>query len=57
MNESSGAICRIPVKATMQYVNGKMTMVDAEWANISADTIARFLIEKSGLDAERSDNT
>lgn len=57
MNESSGAICRIPVNATMKYVNGKMTMVDAEWKNIPADTIARFLIEKFGLDAERSDNT
>lgn len=57
MNESSGAICRIPVKATMKYVNGKMTMVDAEWKNIPADTIARFLIEKFGLDAERSDHT
>lgn len=52
MNESSGAICRIPVKATMQYVNGKMTMVDAEWAKIPADAIARFLIEKFGLDAK-----
>ena len=57
MNESSGAMCRIPVKATMQYVNGVMTMVNAEWADISADAIARFLIEKFGLDAERSDHT
>ena len=57
MNESSGAMCRIPVKATMQYVNGKMTMVDAEWADIPAVAIARFLIEKFGLDAERSDST
>lgn len=57
MNESSGAICRIPVKATMQYVNGKMVMTDAVWADIPADVIARFLIEKFGLDAERSDNT
>lgn len=50
MSESSGAMCRIPVKATMQYVNGVMTMVNAEWADISADAIARFLIEKFGLD-------
>lgn len=56
MNESSGAMCRIPIKATMQYVNGKMTMVNAEWANIPADAIARFLIEKFGLDTERSEN-
>lgn len=57
MNESSGAMCRIPVKATMQYVNGKMVMTDAVWADIQADAIARFLIEKFGLDVERSDNT
>lgn len=57
MNESSGAMCRIPVKATMQYVNGVMAMVNTEWADISADAIARFLIEKFGLDAERSDHT
>lgn len=57
MNESSGAMCRIPVKATMQYVNGKMVMTDAVWADIPADAIAHFLIEKFGLDTERSDNT
>ena len=56
MNESNGAMCRIPVKATMQYVNGVMTMVDAVWADIPADVIARFLIEKFGLDAERSES-
>lgn len=57
MNESSGAMCRIPIEATMQYVNSKMVMTDAVWADVSADEIARFLIEKFGLDAERSDNT
>lgn len=56
MNDNSCAMCRIPVKATMQYVNGVMTMVDAVWADIPADVIARFLIEKFGLDAERSEN-
>lgn len=57
MNESSGAMCRIPVKATMKRVNGEMTMISAVWADIPADAIARFLIEKFGLDAERSDHT
>lgn len=57
MNESSGAMCHMPVRATMQYVNGKMVMTDAVWADIPADTIARFLIEKFGLDVERSDGT
>lgn len=57
MTQTPEPMCRIPIKATMKYVNGKMTMVNAEWANIPADAIARFLIEKFGLDAERSDNT
>ena len=41
----------------MQYVNGKMVMTNAVWAEISADAIARFLIEEFGLDVERSDST
>lgn len=50
--DNEKAMCRIPVKATMQRVNGEMVMVSAEWAYISADAIARFLIEKFGLDAK-----
>lgn len=57
MTQTAEPMCRIPVKATMQYVNGKMVMTDAVWADIPADTIARFLIEKFGLDVERSDGT
>lgn len=55
--DNEKAMCRIPVKATMQRVNGEMVMVSAQWANIPADAIARFLIEKFGLDAEGSDHT
>ena len=57
MTQTAEPMCRIPVKATLQYVNGKMVMTDAVWADIPADTIARFLIEKFGLDVERSDGT
>lgn len=49
MNDNN-AMCRIPVRATMQRVNGEMVMTAAEWADIPADLIARFLIEKFGLD-------
>lgn len=55
MNDNN-AMCRIPVRTTMQRVNGEMVMTAAEWADIPADLIARFLIEQFGLDAERSDN-
>ena len=43
--------CRIPVSATMVVENGKARMVSAEWADIPADVIARFLVEKFGEDA------
>ena len=48
----SREICEgIPVAATYRVRDGKAFMVDAEYANIPADTIARFLIEKFGYDA------
>lgn len=55
MNDNN-AMCRIPVRATMQRVNGEMVMTAAEWADIPADLIAQFLIEQFGLDAERRKN-
>ena len=44
-------ICRIPVTATYRMINGKPVMIAAEWADIPADTIAQFLIQKFGVDA------
>lgn len=44
-------VCRIPVQATMQKINGEYVMVDARYAEISADKIAEFLIKKCGIDA------
>lgn len=44
-------MCRIPVNATMQIINGETVMVDAEYADIPADKIAEFLIKSFGVDA------
>lgn len=55
--DDNNAMCRIPVRATIQRINGEMVMTDAEWADIPADLIAQFLIEQFGLDAERRDDT
>ena len=41
-------MCRIPVTATYEIINGEAVMISAEWADIPADDIARFLIEKLG---------
>lgn len=44
-------MCRIPVSATMQIIDGEAVMVAAEYAEIPADAIARFIIERMGLSA------
>lgn len=47
--EKNDNMCRIPVQATFRIIDGKPVMVSAEWADIPADVIARFLIERSGI--------
>lgn len=44
----SNPMCRIPVKARMEIINGKAVMTSAEWADIPADDIAQYIIEKLG---------
>lgn len=45
--------CRVPVTATYTVYKGsnKPVMTSAEYADIPADAIARFLIERCGADA------
>lgn len=43
--------CRIPVQATMQKINGEYVMVAAEYADIPAEKIAAFLVERVGTSA------
>ena len=47
--KDNDTMCRIPVRATMKKINGEYVMVDAEYRDIPADAIARFLIEKFGI--------
>lgn len=51
MNETKENICRIPVSATMQIINGEPVMVVAEYAEIPADKIAAFLVKRFGAGA------
>lgn len=44
-------ICKIPVRATYSVINGKPVMTAAEYAEISADAIAKFLVDKLGTSA------
>lgn len=43
--------CKIPVSATYTIVNGKPVMTEAEFVDIPADAIAKFLVDKLGADA------
>lgn len=51
MNEVKESICRVPVSATMQIINGEPVMIAAEYADIPADKIAAFLVEHFGAGA------
>lgn len=48
---ASKEMCRIPVSATYEEINGEMVMVSAEYKDIPAEVIAKFLIEKFGASA------
>lgn len=47
------SLCKIPVAATFTVYKGSSTpvMTKAEYVDIPADAIARFLLEKFGADA------
>ncbi|MGN1134194.1 MAG: hypothetical protein ACI4RN_07055 [Oscillospiraceae bacterium] len=51
-------VCRIPVKATYKVIDDEVVMTDAEYEDIPADVIARFLLKHSGISAilEGGDN-
>ena len=48
MNEVKENVCRVPVSATMQIIDGEPVMVAADYAEIPADKIAAFLVEHFG---------
>lgn len=41
-------MCCIPVSATYRKIDGHMVKISAEYAEIPADEIAKFLIQKMG---------
>lgn len=42
------SICSIPIQATYRFIDGEPVRISAEYADISADALARFLIQKFG---------
>lgn len=57
MENHPDGMCRIPINATFQKINGEMKMVAAEWADIPADAIARFLMQRSGCSLHNNTGT
>lgn len=46
--ESKDNMLRIPTSATYRITDDKPVMIDAHYEEVSADFMARFLIEKFG---------
>lgn len=42
-------MCRIPITARMEIINGEAVMVSAEWVDIPAEVIAKYLVSRPGL--------
>ncbi len=60
MKKNSSTCCHVPVSARMVRQEDGTYALDPErstYADIPADTIARFLIEKMGLDAKEGGYT
>lgn len=44
-------MCRIPTRVTYSVINGEPIMTAAEYSEVSADAIAKFLVDKLGANA------
>ena len=49
MDEARPDVCRIPVKAEYRIIDGKPVMVSAQYAEIPAAVLLRFLLDRSGI--------
>lgn len=43
----------IPIQATYRTINGEVVMVSAEYAEVSADAVARYLLDAFNVSAEK----
>lgn len=49
MNEARQDICRVPVVAEFRMVDGEPVMISAQYADIPAAELLRFLLDRSGI--------
>lgn len=50
-------VCKIPVSASFQIINGEAVMIAAEYADIPADKIAAYIMQYAGRGGERNNDT
>lgn len=50
MNQPTEEMLHIPVRATYRVTDGMITQTAAEYADISADDFARFLLKGLGIE-------
>ncbi|MFV0497239.1 MAG: hypothetical protein ACK5L0_03585 [Candidatus Fimivivens sp.] len=48
MKAQSDSMCSIPVQATYRIIDGQPVRIEAEYMDISADALARFLVQRFG---------
>lgn len=46
-------VVTIPISVTYRIINGEAVKISAEYANIGADTLARFLLDAFRVAVER----
>jgi hypothetical protein len=46
---AENTMCSIPISATFRIIDGVPIMISADYRDIPADAIARYLIEKVGI--------
>ena len=49
--DNNDMMCRIPLNATVKEVDGKMKVIQADWADMSAYDIAGYILKKVGITA------
>lgn len=56
MNDNTSNLCSVPVVAEFRMVDGEPVMISAQYADIPAAELLRFLLDRSGIHARKEVN-
>lgn len=51
MSRTKATVCTVPVSAEYRIIDGKPVMVSAQYANIEAEKLLRFMLDRAGISA------